>query len=121
MSEATCGKGVTFNDPRMSLRSSGLRLLPIVRKTVMDSSSDLGINLWRNLAQLLNSSEGNQEDDLFRDFARSTADEFSNVADYIWKTPNFIEQEITIEKEKLDAYFPLRGDDQKPVFVLGAI
>ena len=31
--------------------------------------------------------------------------EFCNVADYVWKNPRFIENEINIEKEKLGLYF----------------
>lgn len=38
--------------------------------------------------------------------ARSAYDEFSNAADYIWKTPRFLEAEREEELAKLPIYFP---------------
>ncbi len=64
---------------------------------------------WTKVAQFLNSTK-EEENEEFRDFARRVLLEFSSVADYIWKTPNFIEHETTLEQEKLSAYFPLSGN-----------
>jgi hypothetical protein len=44
--------------------------------------------------------------------------EFSDISDYIWKAPNFIEQETKLEKRKLEAYFPLTGDADKDAFAI---
>jgi hypothetical protein len=43
----------------------------------------------------------------------SAFDEFGDIADYIWKSPNLIESERKIELEKLNRYFPLTGDPEK--------
>ena len=37
--------------------------------------------------------------------------EFDGLLDYIWKSPNFIENEIKTERQKLDAYFPEAGNE----------
>lgn len=68
---------------------------------------------WDKIGQFLNGSELSMEEEIFRSFAHAALDEFSNVADYIWKTPKFIDREIILEKEKLESYFPLTGDERK--------
>jgi len=45
-----------------------------------------------------------------KQLSRQAYFEFNSVADYVWKNPRFIENEINIEKEKLKLYFP---DDKK--------
>ncbi len=35
--------------------------------------------------------------------------EFSSLLDYIWKTPRFIEDQVALERRKLDAYFPAQN------------
>jgi hypothetical protein len=65
---------------------------------------------WRNIAQFLNSTGETGKSEVFRDLARQAQFEFSDIADYIWKTPNFVERETDLEKEKLAAYFPLSGN-----------
>jgi hypothetical protein len=45
--------------------------------------------------------------------AVSSFEEFADLADYIWKSPNLIDSETKIELEKLDAYFPLKGDPKQ--------
>ena len=52
------------------------------------------------------------DDDLER-LALSAFEEFDDISDYIWKSPRFINSETKIEIEKLDAYFPFRGDPEQ--------
>jgi len=42
---------------------------------------------------------------------KEIAHEFSDLSDFIWKLPQFIETQEIIEREKLDAMFPVDGDD----------
>jgi hypothetical protein len=55
----------------------------------------------------------NSEDLAFQQFASSAYFEFTDVADYIWKSPRLIESEFKLEIEKLNAYFPVKGDDKQ--------
>lgn len=43
----------------------------------------------------------------YNGLAALAQEEFSNVADYVWKAPGLIERETRVELEKLDNYFPL--------------
>ncbi|MBD1872048.1 hypothetical protein H6F75_01005 [Nodosilinea sp. FACHB-131] len=43
---------------------------------------------------------------------RSSYSEFSDIADYIWKTPKFIKQEMELEIQKLAIYYPNSKKDQ---------
>lgn len=38
---------------------------------------------------------------------------FEHLTDYIWKTPRLIETEEALEREKIAAYFPITGRDEK--------
>lgn len=48
----------------------------------------------------------NVNSDIYRVLKESVYQEFSDVIDYIWKSPRLIEHETKIEKEKLLNYFP---------------
>ncbi len=39
--------------------------------------------------------------------------EFSDVADYFWKSMRFVENEMRSEVSKLEAYFPFCGDQER--------
>jgi hypothetical protein len=39
--------------------------------------------------------------------------EYSALQDYLWKSPSFINTQIDIEREKLDAYFPDEGSEDE--------
>jgi hypothetical protein len=44
-----------------------------------------------------------------RELAIRAYDEFSDIADFIWKSPRLIDIEMKLERRKLDKYFPLKG------------
>jgi hypothetical protein len=53
--------------------------------------------------------------------AKEAMVEFSDLLDYIWKTPEFIEGQIEIERQKLDDYFPTFDNaDSDPYVALRA-
>src|SRR5229473_496563 len=79
----------------------------------MDEIDRRDMEEWNKIASFLNARGDHRQVEAFRDLARNVSVEFSDVADYIWKTPNLIEQEKAVEEEKLRAYFPLTGDLEK--------
>lgn len=60
--------------------------------------------------KFLNSTSDDEDSEVFRNLARNAMEDFSNVSDYIWKIPKFIEHEVKLGREKLEAYFPMTGD-----------
>ena len=44
--------------------------------------------------------------------------EFDGTSDFLWKAPSFIEEQVKIELQKLQAYFPLTGDTNRDEFVI---
>jgi hypothetical protein len=38
---------------------------------------------------------------------------FGDAGDYIWKAPRLLEAEYELERNKLDEYFPLRGNGRR--------
>src|SRR5262245_63301765 len=73
---------------------------------------------WSSIIRFLNSTGEDGQSKVFRDLARQARVEFEDIADYIWKTPNFIEQETALEKEKLASYFPLSGESKADEFMM---
>lgn len=78
----------------------------------MDDLDRNGLENWRKIGDFINHREELDKHDLFRRLASNALDEFSNLADYIWKTPNFIESERSVEEAKLHDYFPITGDEK---------
>jgi hypothetical protein len=79
----------------------------------MDKLDSKHLQNWQKIADFINFPEEQEQQDLFRRLAVSVLQEFNNLADYIWKTPNLLEHERSVEKEKLRAYFPVTGDPKR--------
>jgi hypothetical protein len=79
----------------------------------MDEIDRRDMEEWKKIGDFLNARGDHELEEVFRDLARNALIEFSDVADYIWKTPNFIEHERAVEEEKLRDYYPLTGDLEK--------
>ncbi|MFY9698863.1 MAG: hypothetical protein WAK34_11210 [Rhodoplanes sp.] len=45
--------------------------------------------------------------------AKRAYNEFSDVLDFIWKSPRLIDHEYKLETKKLEAYFPLTGNPEQ--------
>lgn len=68
---------------------------------------------WSKIMRILNARLADGSASAFTELAHKAFEELSNVGDYVWKTPNLIDSELTLEKEKLDAYFPITGNTEK--------
>jgi len=68
---------------------------------------------WDRITKFLNTAVEDGEDSSFIDIARDALLEFGDVADFIWKVPNFLDTETALEKRKLKAYFPLTGNPEQ--------
>jgi hypothetical protein len=79
----------------------------------MDEIDPRDMEEWKKIGDFLNARGDHEHEEVFRDLARNVLIEFSDVADYLWKTPNLIEHERAVEEEKLRDYFPLTGDFEK--------
>jgi hypothetical protein len=42
---------------------------------------------------------------------RASIIKFDGAMDLLWKAPGFIEEQIELERQKLDAYFPATGGE----------
>jgi hypothetical protein len=65
---------------------------------------------WARIIRFFNTKVGEGADAGFVQIAREGMLEFDDVADFVWKIPNFLDAERALEKKKLQAYFPLSGD-----------
>lgn len=75
----------------------------------MDDLDRRQMEEWKRIGDFLNRPEAEDKHDQFRQLGSQVLQEFDDLGDYIWKTPNLIEHERAVEEEKLRTYFPTTG------------